>query len=81
MAVGVTYTHGRDRHRRHARAVAFTLGERLLVLTSVVILAGAALTYFGRLRAEARHNPARPTYEINLNSGASNSDASSVVDP
>ena len=69
--MGVTYTHGRDRHRRHARAVAFTLGERLLVLTSVVILAGAALTYVGRLRAEARHNPARPTYEINLNSVAS----------
>ena len=78
-AVGVTYVRGLDRLRR-ARTGGFTLGDGLLIAVSLVILAGVALTYAGRLRAEAwrstddvpdrsaRQNSARPTTEpIHLN--------------
>jgi cell division protein FtsW (lipid II flippase) len=53
MAVGLTYTRGQDRGRRHARREALTLGERLLIVTSCVTLLAIALAYTGRVRAEA----------------------------
>ena len=53
MAVGLTYVHGRDRDRRRMQRASITLGETLLLLTSAVTILAIALTYIGRVRAEA----------------------------
>jgi len=53
VAVGLTYTHGRDLHRVRARRGPITLGEQLLWLTSVIMLLAIALAYLGRTRAES----------------------------
>src|SRR5688500_11330777 len=64
VAVGVTYTHARDLQRRRARRATLRLGEQLLMLTSGVIILAMALTYLGRVRAEAVGEGPKP---VNLN--------------
>ena len=66
--MGLTYTRGADVQRRRAQRVAISLGEHLLVVTSVVVALAVALAYLGRTRAESpvATGPATP---INLNAG------------
>jgi cell division protein FtsW (lipid II flippase) len=66
--MGVTYTHGRDRGRPESRGgrAALSLGEQLLLLTSVVLVLAVALAYNGRVRAEAWGKADQPA-PVNLN--------------
>ncbi|HVQ41435.1 MAG TPA: FtsW/RodA/SpoVE family cell cycle protein [Vicinamibacterales bacterium] len=66
--MGLTYTRGADVQRRRGQRVAITLGEHLLVVTSVVVALAIALAYLGRTRADTlvRADRAAP---INLNAG------------
>src|SRR5262245_43499496 len=64
--MGLTYTRGSDLTRARARTAAATLGEKLLLLTSAVVLIAVALTYVGRTRAEAFGKEALPA-PVNLN--------------
>ena len=67
MAVGLTYTRGRDLDRRQSQRQSIGLGQRLLLLTSCVTLLGITLAYQGRMRAEAwTTGPAAAP--VNLNS-------------
>jgi hypothetical protein len=61
MAVGVTYTRARDRGRRRHRLAPMSIGERLLLATSLVIVVAIALTCAGRIRTDG------PAASINLN--------------
>jgi hypothetical protein len=66
MAVGLTYTRAGDLTRIRNRYASVTLGERLLVLTSMVVVLAIALAYAGRMRAERFVDSNAPT-PINLN--------------
>ena len=66
--MGLTYTRGADLQRRRAQRVAISLGEHLLVVTSVVVALAIALAYLGRTRAETLATAERTT-PINLNAG------------
>ncbi len=66
--MGLTYTRGADVQRRRAQRVAITLGEHLLVVTSVVVALAIALAYLGRTRAETLVTADRAA-PINLNAG------------
>jgi cell division protein FtsW (lipid II flippase) len=66
--VGVTYTRGADLQRRRTQRVAISLGEHLLVVTSVVVVLAVALAYLGRTRAETL-GPSAAAIPINLNGG------------
>ena len=65
--MGLTYTRGADVQRRRAQRVAITLGEHLLVVTSVVVALAVALAYLGRTRADAPAPTDRAP--VNLNAG------------
>lgn len=64
--MGLTYTHARELGRRRARTASVTIGEQLLLATSVVVLVAIALGYLGRVRAEATVNAGLPA-PVNLN--------------
>lgn len=66
--MGLTYTRGTDLQRKRAQRVAISLGEHLLVVTSVVVALAVALAYLGRTYADAPLTTAR-TPPINLNAG------------
>ena len=66
--MGLTYTRGADLQRRRAQRVAVSLGEHLLVGTSLVVALAIALGYLGRTRAETLVAVDRTT-PINLNAG------------
>jgi len=66
VAVGLTYTSGRDLQRRRDRWASLSLGEQLLVLTSIVTMLAIALAYSGRIRAEAWGTSGAPA-PVNLN--------------
>ncbi|HXT71466.1 MAG TPA: FtsW/RodA/SpoVE family cell cycle protein [Vicinamibacterales bacterium] len=65
--MGLTYTHGRDLVQQRTRVSTISLGEQLLVATSLVVVLAITLAYAGRVRAEAwgKEGQAAP---VNLNS-------------
>ena len=64
--MGLTYTRGQDLQQARIRRAAITIGERLLLLTSITIVLAVVLAYAGRIRAEAWSNGKRPA-PVNLN--------------
>ncbi len=64
--MGLTYTRGQDRARLRARRAPVGFGERLLILTSMVMLLAIVLAYSGRIRAEAWGQAGGPAL-LNLN--------------
>ena len=65
--MGLTYTPAHDRHQRRVRRTSLTFGERLVLLTSAVVLLAIVLAYAGRVRAEAWNEPQRTSAPVNLN--------------
>jgi cell division protein FtsW (lipid II flippase) len=66
VAMGLTYTRGHDLRRARGRTAPVTHGEKLLLLTSVVMLVAVMLGYSGRTRAESWGRGALPA-PVNLN--------------
>ncbi len=64
--MGLTYSHGRQLVQQRTRVAPITLGEQLLVATSIVVVLATALACAGRLRAEALGREGRPA-PVNLN--------------
>jgi hypothetical protein len=67
VAMGLTYTHGRDRATIRARRRSIQISEWILGLTSVVMLLTVAIACAGRMRAEAVRAAGEPA-PLNLNS-------------
>ncbi len=64
--MGLTYTRGQDLQKIRTRRASITIGERLLLLTSITIVLAVVLAYAGRIRAEAWSDANRPA-PLNLN--------------
>ena len=64
--MGLTYTRGHHLRRARTRSAPFTHGEKLLLLTSVIVLIAVALGYAGRTRAES-WGKATLSAPVNLN--------------
>ena len=64
--MGLTYTSGAELQRRRTQRVAITIGEHLLVVTSLVVALAIALAFLGRTHTSAAASATLPA-PVNLN--------------